>query len=93
MKQDKTIKKLKECSPVDIKKVAVYQNLKCFIPTTLFFEYINPKHKILVWGIKKRKYRKTNYTHYEKVALMFRNSLPFYFFISYVIIGWFLCNI
>lgn len=57
---------------LDAKKVIVYQSLRFFFVPSLHYERINPNHKILVYGKKKKKY--THGTrNYEKIALILKN--------------------
>jgi len=69
------------------KKVKVYQNLRFFLIPSLQYEGINPTHKILVRGIKKRKYRKYKKPTYEKIALIFKNEFPLYVLSIYIAMG------
>lgn len=71
----------------DCKKVIVYQNLKCFLIPSLHYEYVNPTHKTLVTGIKKRKYRH-GVCNEEKIAMLLRNYYPMYLLSLYIVFGW-----
>jgi len=85
MTQTKTVKWFKNHHGA--KDVKVYQNLKFFLVPSLKYEGINPTHKILVWGIKKRRYSKHKSRNYEKVAVIFKNYFPVYVLAIYISMG------
>ena len=70
-----------------IKKVVVYQNIKYFLIPSLRYEPINPTHKILVTGVKKRKYSHGN-RNQEKVALLLKQYYPMYVVSLFITLGW-----
>lgn len=54
-----------------------YRNLKEF--SYILFEKLNPNHIIQVWGLPKKKYRKTNYVYYIKVGkILIECFVPFF---------------
>lgn len=73
----------------DVKKVIVFQNLRKFLITSLNYDYINPDHKILVRGIKKRK-RRSGSNNYEKIAILIKNEIVYILVALYFGIGWYL---
>lgn len=62
------------------KKAIIFQNVKFFLLPSLKYERVNPTHKTIVWGLKKKKYHSSRHRNYEKVAILLRNWYYIYLF-------------
>lgn len=65
----------------DHKKIVQYQNINMFSRPTLKFIGINPTHKILLIGRKKRKvhsHKVDTKRNYENIALVLKDYSPTY---------------
>lgn len=75
----------------EVKKVIIYQNLKNFLIPSLNYDYVNPTHKILVRGKKKRKHRSGS-NNYEKIAVLIKNDVLYILVSIHLGLGWYLLS-
>ena len=61
-------------------KSIVYQNLQYFLYPSFTVEKINPNHKAILYGIKKRRYSKSQNRHFERIAFLVKSLILFLLF-------------